>query len=259
MNRVLLDAMHTAENRVYRVIHGIVDSLWVSKERARLGDYQELCKEMEDTTKFKLSIEGIYKWIVFLPSKVDSRNQVPTRYFGAFEKNNEIKARGIELRRRDAPPYFKACQERMLRELAKCDDQEELKRCARTDGVAIFDEFAEKIERHDVSPLSLIITNRLSKNLFEYSSKRKLSVNVSLKLEGEGLQLKAGQSVSYVITKYKTGGFSRAMPEELAEDVVYDSSRYVELLADCCSTILSPFGVEKKALLSRTESLLAWS
>ncbi len=33
---------------------------------------------------------------------------------------------------------------------------------------------------------------------------------------------------------------------------MYDSERYVELLADCCATVLSPFGVTKEVLLSRS-------
>ncbi len=255
----LIDAMHTAESRGFRTIHGIVDSLWVCKERAKLEDYQELRKEIEDATKFKLAIEGIYKWIVFLPSKVDSQNQVPTRYFGCFEKNNEIKVRGIEYRRHDTPIYFKKCQEQILKELAKCDNQEELRRRARTEGIGIFNECAKRLEQHDVSPLELLITRRLSKNLSEYYSRRQLSVNAALKLEERGLQLKAGQSVSYVITKYKTAGVNRASPEELAANVEYDSSRYVELLADCCATVLSPFGITKDMLLSRGQSLLHWT
>jgi DNA polymerase-2 len=256
--QTLLNAMHMAENRGYRVIHGIIDSLWVFRDRAGINDYQELRQEIESITKFRLAIEGVYKWIVFLPSKVDSQNQVPNRYFGAFEKNNELKVRGIEWRRRDAPLYFKACQEKILKELAKCDNLEELRKCARTEGIEIFNEFARKLERHDAPPLSLLITRRLSKNLSEYTSRRQLSVNAALKLEERGLQLKAGQSVSYVITKYKTRGMYRAVPEEYADDVDYDSERYVELLADCCTTVLSPFGVTKDILLSRGASLLTW-
>jgi DNA polymerase-2 len=257
--RTLLEAMHTAEYRGYRVIHGNVDSLWVSKERARPEDYLELRDEIEKVTKFKLAIEGIYKWIVFLPSKVDPQNQVPTRYFGCFEKDNEIKMRGVESRRRDAPVYFKSCQELMLKELAQCDNEDELRKCARIEGIQIFNEFARKIERHEVPPLDLLITRRLSKNLKEYFSKRQLLVNAALKLEERGLELKAGQSVSYLITKYKTTGMNRATPEQLAAECEYDSHRYVELLADCFDTILSPFGIDKKMLLSRGESLLAWT
>jgi DNA polymerase elongation subunit (family B) len=256
--RTLLDAMHTAENRGYRVIHGIVDSLWVHRETVKLDDYEELRKEIEQVTNFKLAIEGIYKWIVFLPSKVDSQNQVPTRYFGCFEKNNEINVRGIEYRRHDTPIYFKKRQELILKELSKCDTEEELRKTAREDGITIFNEFAKKLEQHDVPPVELLITRRLSKNLSEYYSKRMLSVDAALKLEERGLQLKAGQSVSYLITRYKTSGNNRATPEHIAENVEYDSRRYVELLADC-ATILSPFGVSKQMLLSRGKSLLAWT
>jgi len=256
--RTLLEAMHTAEYRGFRVIHGIIDSLWVFKERAKSTDYRELREEIERTTKYKIAIEGIYKWIVFLPSKVDSNNQVPTRYFGCFEKDDEIKVRGIELRRHDTPLYFRACQEKILNELAKCDHLEELRNCARTKGVVIFNEFAKNLEQHDVPPLSLLINRRLSKQLSEYYSKRQLSVNAAIKLQEKGLELKAGQSVSYVITRYKTNGMDRAIPEELAQHAEYDSRRYVELLADCCATVLSPFGVSKEILLSRGQSLLSW-
>jgi DNA polymerase, archaea type len=257
--RTLLDAIHVAEGRGYQVIHGIVDSLWVHKDRINQEDCEELRKEIEQATRFKLAIEGIYKWIVFLPSKVDSQNQVPTRYFGCFEKNNEIKMRGIEYRRHDTPIYFKKCQELILMELSKCETQEELRDFARKQGIQMFNAFAKQIEDHDVPPLELLITRRLSKNLKEYFTKRQLSVNAALKLEERGLELKAGQSVAYLITKYKTAGMNRAVPEELAEDAEYDSRRYVELLADTCATVLCPFGVGKDILLRRGESLLTWT
>jgi DNA polymerase elongation subunit (family B) len=257
--RTLLDSMHVAENRGYLVIHGIVDSLWVHKERMKLEDCEELRQEIEQVTKFKLAIEGIYKWIVFLPSKVDSQNQVPTRYFGCFEKKNEMKVRGIEYKRHDTPIYFKKCQELILKELSKCDTELELREVARTKGIQMFNEFARRIEDHEIPPLELLITRRLSKSLGDYFSKKQLSVNAALKLEERGLELKAGQSVSYVITKYKTTGMNRAVPEELAEDAEYDSERYVALLADTCASVLSPFGVSKEILLSRGESLLTWT
>jgi DNA polymerase elongation subunit (family B) len=257
--RALLDAMHVAEGRGYQVIHGIVDSLWVHRDRIKIEDCEELRKEIEEATKFKLAIEGIYKWIVFLPSKVDSQNQVPTRYFGCFEKNNVSKVRGIEYRRRDTPIYFKKCQELILKEFSKCDTELELREVARIKGIQMFNEFAKQIEDQEVPALELLITRRLSKTLTDYFSRRQLSVNAALKLEERGLGLKAGQSVSYVITRYKTTGMNRALPEELAEDAEYDSGRYVQLLADNCATVLSPFGVTKEVLLSRGESLLTWT
>ena len=253
----LLQAMRTAELSSFRVIHGIVDSLWLYRDRKdTLKDYEQLCEEITRDTGFKLSIEGIYKWIVFLPSKVNpATKQVANRYFGCFEGTDEGKVRGIELRRHDTPLYFKKCQGEILEALYKCGGERELKEAARTKGIEIFEEYAARLERREVPPLELIITRRLSKELEEYSSRRQLSVNAASKLESEGLKLKAGQSVSYVISHYKEEK-ARTIPEEfVSEGSVFDSQRYVELLSDCCSTVLSPFGVSKKALLSRSRAL----
>ncbi len=259
--KTLVEAMHTAEYSGFRVIHGIVDSLWLSKRNAEMLDYEELRKDIEKNTGFKLAIEGIYKWIVFLPSKTYSKKQVATRYFGVFEGTNALKIRGIELRRHDAPLYFKRCQEKILSELAKCDNEEELRQCARWKCVPIFEEFAKDLEDHRARATELIITRRLSRNPNEYSSQRQLSVNAAAHLSKQGLELKAGQSVSYVITSYKSHGKERSIPEEELSSAVqeYDSERYVELLADSCATVLSPFGVTKEELLTRSFSLTSYS
>ncbi len=254
--KTLLQAMRLAEERGFRVVHGIVDSLWLSKHDATKKDYLELCAKIKEETGFKIVSEGIYKWIAFLPSKVDSMNQVANRYFGCFEGSNKMKVRGVEYRRGDTPAYFKLCQKQIFTELSKCDNAEELRKVASTECVQIFHEFANKLEKQDVSPIELLITRRLSKNLEEYRSKRQLSVSATTKLAQHGLKLQAGQSVSYVISNYRTVGMNRAAPEELAENVRYDSERYVELLSDCCATILSPLGVTKQMLLSRSQSLL---
>lgn len=253
--KTLLEAMRIAEGQGYQVLHGIVDSLWLSKRNATRKEYHELCDSIKEKSGFEVVPEGIYKWIVFLPSKMDSTNQVANRYFGCFEDTNEIKVRGIEYRRGDAPVYFKLCQKEILGALSKCDNAEQLKRVAQTECVQIFHEFANRLEKHEVSPKELIITRRLSKDLEEYRSQRQLSVNAATQLADRGLKLKAGQSVSYVITNYKTRVKNRTTPEELVETANYDSRRYVELLADCCTTILLPFGVEERLLLSRSETL----
>jgi DNA polymerase, archaea type len=256
--KTLLEAMHTSEYNGFRVIHGIVDSLWLSKENATGSEYEELQKKIEHATGFDIAIEGIYKWIIFLPSKTYSGKQVANRYFGVFEDNNQLKVRGIELRRRDAPLYFKKCQGEILNKLAKCNNEKELRHCARWECVEIFEKYAQALEEQNVPPTELIITRRLSKNLEEYASARQLSVNAASHLAKQGLKLQAGQSVSYVITRYKSAGIDRSLPEELVEKE-YDSEKYVELLADCCATVLFPLGITKEELLTRSHSLLAWN
>ena len=60
-----------------------------------------------------ISLEGIYNWILFPSSKMDPRIPTANRYVGWYT-NNEIKIRGIEVRRRDTPVFIKRLQGEML-------------------------------------------------------------------------------------------------------------------------------------------------
>lgn len=140
-----------------------MDSLWLSRTDATREDYLELCDKIKKETGFKIVLEGIYKWIVFLPCKTDSANQVANSYFGCFEDTNEMKVRGVEYRRRDTPVYFKLCQQKIFETLSKCNNAEELRKTASNQCLEIFHEFANRLERHDVSPIELLITRRLPK------------------------------------------------------------------------------------------------
>ncbi len=102
---ILLQATRIAEANGFRVIHGIVDSLWVKKEGAKQEEYLALREEIETQTNFDLSFEGVYKWIAFLASKMNPSLPVANRYFGAY-RSGELKIRGIEARRHDTPRLF---------------------------------------------------------------------------------------------------------------------------------------------------------
>lgn len=77
-----------ADERGFRVVHGIVDSLWLKKRDATTEEYQELCREIGEETKISLSFEGHYKWIVFLPSKMHPNVGVLNRYYGVMESGS---------------------------------------------------------------------------------------------------------------------------------------------------------------------------
>ena len=67
--QILQDAAHLAESKGFKLIHGIVDSLWLKKVDANEQDYRRLQAQIEEATGFPITFEGIYRWIVFLPSK----------------------------------------------------------------------------------------------------------------------------------------------------------------------------------------------
>lgn len=237
--KVLFDAVRVAERRDFDVVHGIVDSLWVKKERAEQKDYLELKSEIELETGFAMSFEGIYKWVVFLPSKVNPKIPVLNRHFGVYQ-DGEFKVRGIETRRHDTPPAFAECQMEILRVMAKADSVKEV-RAKLPEYVEIFFRHAEALERHETCAFDLAFTTNLSKGPEEYTSMTVQHAAMK-QLVGEGVKLHAGEGIRYIITDYGSLDSKRAAPVDVVGDeAAYDSERYIELLAEACSSVLKSF------------------
>ena len=244
--KVLVDAARVAERRGFRVMHGIVDSLWLRKAGAGRDDFERLRREIEAETKFAISFEGIYKWIAFLPSKVDAGVPVLNQYFGAYT-DGKLKVRGIEARRHDTPAFFSKCQLEILERLAKAGSVEEA-RAMVDDCIDIFLEHARSLLEHRAPIAGLVFTRNLSRKPGEYAN-RSLTSSVADQLVREGVELHAGEAVQYVITDYesKSPGRRAVAFELVDEKTVYDAKRYVELLAETCSTVLRPFREECNA------------
>ena len=237
--RILIDTARIAERNGFEVLHGIVDSLWLQKAGTNEGDYLDLKAEIERETGFAMSFEGVYKWIAFLPSKVEPNIPVLNRYFGAYQ-SGELKVRGIEARRHDTPPAFARCQMDILRVLAKADSIAEAKTRV-PECIQIFLERADSLARRETPASELAFTTNLSKAPEEYTTMTVQHAAVK-QLVGEGAALHAGEGVRYVITDYRGRDSKRAVPLDMIRDETnYDAERYIRLLAETCSSVLKPF------------------
>jgi DNA polymerase elongation subunit (family B) len=245
--QTLLETARIAESRGFEVVHGIVDSLWVKKPGATKEDFIALCDEVRYRTGLRISFEGIYRWVAFLPSRMHEGVPVLNRYFGVFE-DGLMKVRGIELRRRDAIKLVTDCQQELLELLSRGNDLEETRRLV-PEAVQTVGKYVERVRSGDVPLTDLVILNALSKDHDQYDSNL-VQVSAIRQLAEEGLELMAGQSVSYVITDYRSKTQSdRVKPVEFLElGTEYDKERYVELLLKGAASILRPFGVDELAL-----------
>lgn len=236
---VLLESMRVAERRGFRVVHGIVDSLWLRKAGAGRAEYEDLKGEIERETGFELSFEGIYDWIAFLNSRTDPRLAVQNQYFGSYGDGKGTKARGIEARRHDTPALFRACQDAVLKVMSEAGSVAEV-RAAIPSCIDVFCGYARMVRRREVPEEEMVFTRNISKNPQEYH-RGTVEAGVVRALLEEGASLHQGESIRYVITDYyaKTG---RALPVEALDGKrCYDTRRYVELLAESCATLLQPF------------------
>jgi DNA polymerase elongation subunit (family B) len=233
---ILLEAMHMAEEEGFCVMHGIVDSLWLRKKTTR-EEFETLCAKISERIGIPLELEGMYSWIVFLPSKrgIGALN----RYYGVID--GEVKARGLELRMKNQPPLIKNMQEAMLRELAQADGRIGfLKKIPCV--LEVVRAYARAVSCGDVPLEDLVISVGVSHDLKDYSV-HNLSVAALRNLEREEVKVSPGQAVRYIIRNAKARRLTdRVTIPELARDSVYDREKYMELLVRATSNMLSPFG-----------------
>jgi DNA polymerase, archaea type len=238
---VLLTARDLAESKGFDVLHGIVDSLWVQRKGATKAEYVKLKEPIEQATGFDISFEGIYKWLVFLPSKQDKITPVVNRYFGVFE-DGSIKDRGIETRRHDTPPLFSKFQHEVLEIMARGNNVREVK-ALMPQVRYLFLHYRQALKSGKVPLVDLIFTKMLSKDSDAYSANT-IETSAIFQLTDEGESMRAGEVLQYIITDYyRKNAKKRTVPVDLiTEKTTYDANRYVELLAETCNSVTGPFG-----------------
>jgi len=234
-------ARKTAEGLSYDVLHLIIDSLFVKKPGTTEKDYLALKEAIEESTGFEISFEGEYKWVAFLPSKSSPNAGVPNRYFGCY-KDGTIKDRGIETRRHDTPPLFSKFQREVLEIMAEGDTVEEvgtlMPRVRET-----LQRYRQQLSDRRIPLAELLFTKMLSKDSEAYRVNT-AEMGSIFQLNDEGKSMRAGQVLQYVITDYyRKDTRKRSTPVELiTQKTQYDVRRYMELLAETCNSVTSPFG-----------------
>src|SRR6058998_496929 len=247
-SRVFLHrAIAIAQARGFKLVHGIVDSMWLTKPDTTAADYEELCAVIKKDLKLPLSFEGQYRWIVFLNSMTDPQAPVLNRYYGIFQ-DRTLKVRGIDVRRHDTPRIVENCQTQMLAILKEADNSQEFQALI-PQVLNTLREYSSKLRSGTVPIDELIITKNLSKMPNEYTHRVPQAIAAQCLID-EGGAVHAGQQVSYVLTiDPSTIPESQALPPELADDgTVYDPERYVDLLVSSTANLLLPFGYDVKSL-----------
>lgn len=124
--KILLQAKEMAEQKGFEVIHGVVDSLYIKKKNITKEEVSNLCKEISYETGIPIMSEGLFKWIVFLPSLTDSDIPTPTKHFAMF-KNDTIKIRGVMARKKSVSSFVKNFQKECINLLKDANTVKEIK------------------------------------------------------------------------------------------------------------------------------------
>ncbi|MCA9923557.1 MAG: hypothetical protein KC421_14360 [Anaerolineales bacterium] len=236
----LLRAKETAESLGYEVVHMYVDGLWVKRKGVKAKTaVQPLLDAIESQTGLLIALEGFYKWIAFLPSKLDARVPVPNRYFGAFE-TGELKVRGIEMRRHDTPPFIADIQHRILTQLAKTPN---LNDCLPTIINTIRGRL-QALRQGQVEPKQLIVSQTLSRSLDKYSVLSPAARSVR-QLEQVNKPRFPGQRIRFIFTFGSPGVFAWDLPQPFDPSMI-DIDRYTDLTLRAVTAVLQPWGIQRE-------------
>lgn len=243
---VLLRAKDIAESMGFEVLHMFVDALWLKKDGAvDKQDFQGAVDEISRQTTLGVSLDGVYRWVAFLPSRMDSRVPVPNRYFGVFQ-DGSLKVRGIETRRRDTPAWVAAQQNAMLDCLAKSSSYEQLPMYIRM-AFEVFTRALADLRADKVKLNDLVVTARISHDLEAYKSPTPAVRAAKILMQETGQRMKPGQKMKFIYVRGDPDVYPWEMPGSLAVDKV-DKNKYIELLVRAASSVLYPFGIDSQEL-----------
>lgn len=238
----LLKAKEIAEARGYRLLHALTDSLWLKREEMTESDIRMLCEEIKRATRIEISLEGIYNWIVFLPSKVKAERPVACRYYGVFA-DGRIKLRGLACRRSDTPQFIKDAQ---LELLAILSEAKTLAERAPLIGraTALLEARKGELERGAVASERLLVKRTLTKEVDDYAVETRTAV-AARQLLDRGVEVHPGERVGYLITDARAADRSqRVRAEGGSEHIVYDRTEYVKLLEAAFAEVVAYVQVE---------------
>ena len=251
---LLLQAKEVAERQGYRMLHAMVDSLWLVKPGAVRADYDRLAQAITERTKLSIGVEGLYHWIGFLPSRVNPLMPVPNQFVGLFD-DGAMKIRGIEIRRSDAPFLVKRAQAEVLRCLSETRTLTGLpEQIPQT--LEIVRTYRRYLRDGHATVEELAIAKSLSKEPQAYHH-RTLSMIAAQELLARGVSLQAGDTIHYIITDAHA-----IYPPDRARAVdgldgtwSYDVSAYDNLLLKAILVLLTPLGVTATSLNERTDPI----
>jgi DNA polymerase elongation subunit (family B) len=202
---------------------GCNNPLSAPAERAKsIDDHDWFCERVSAEIGIPLALEGLYKWVVFLPTRNTGAGAL-NKYYGCFD-GGELKVRGIELRKHDSPPIVKGAQQEMLDILSEAGDAEGF-RALVPDALAALERRAKEVDGGSVGLERLVIAKRVSRGLESYRQRNDQAEALRL-LKRAGQAVHPGEMVRFVLTA------EGAVPAELLRgDETYDGERYLELLA----------------------------
>jgi DNA polymerase I len=233
-----LTAKQQLEAGGWHVVHGIVDSIWVTPDPdvddSQREDLDVLAREITESVEIKLEHEAHYDWVAFVPQRESTAGAL-TKYFGKVADEDEFKLRGIEARQRSTPLFVEDVQRECLDRLDETRSPEAV--------LGYLEQAIAELHAGEVGVDQLVEQNRVSKPLEGYTQNTQ-NVAALKRARDHDLSVHPGQDIEYVVVDDEKSSRERvALAHEDVE--TYDPLYYETQLVRAVESVLSPLGWDR--------------
>ena len=240
---IMVKAKEIFEENGYKIVHGIIDSIWVQPvEKTETVDIEEVCGKVSEEIGIELELEHHFEWVGFCDrSNTDARIGTLNRYFGK-KKDGGFKTAGIEIEQDSSCEFVKKCQKKLIERFDRTKDPKEV--------IDLLKNQIDTVYAENVSLSSLVIEKRVSKKLEDYKVNNRSKAALE-RAKMNDIEIKPGQRVQYVVRD----------DEAITEDRVrlsfeadkYDPEFYNDRLIKAAASVLSPAGWNEEKIRERVE------
>jgi DNA polymerase elongation subunit (family B) len=259
---ILIKSKDIVQGLGYELLYADTDSVFLKKSGATFDDFVSVKDILTRETGLPIILETCYKFLVLLPLEADEKLEALKHYFG-ITQNNELIARGIEIRRHDAPNFIKDFQTELLYTMFDCKDSAEVVSKGYENALLLVTKTIDKVMTGELEFKDLIVSKILGQDLYKYRSLFP-HVSAALQLTEAGVPLTRGDIIQYIYTDAAhSNPLRRVAPVEFIEEgreQVYDKVKYREMLLEAAETVLGYFGFDRTlfGVTSRSKNRKWW-
>jgi len=241
---IMVKTKEKFEDSGYSISHGIIDSIWVQKQK-EAEDFEKVCQNISEDIGIELEPEHRFEWCAFVPrNSSDANIATLNRYFGK-KQNGEFKTAGIEVQQRSTCKFVKDAQMEMIRKLDKNMSAEPV--------IKKLENYIQKLECFEVNVKELIKKKKVSKSLENYRVENR-SVSALKRAKHHNIDIRPGQLVSFVVRNDEADSMDRTRLGFEVKEADYDPDFYKTQLIRAAESVLSPKGIDREDLRRRLDT-----
>ncbi|MEM3806302.1 MAG: type B DNA-directed DNA polymerase, partial [Thermoproteota archaeon] len=226
--KILTSVIEEAQKRKLEVIYGDTDSVFLKNPKKE--DIDALTNFAFSSFGIQLNFDKKYKYTVFSKRKKN--------YFGVTE-DGIVDIKGLIGKKSSTPDYVKDLFFEVLKILSQVNNERELNEATKSIEILLKKQI-DLLKKRQVPLEKLAFNIMMSKDIEDYKKTLPQHIKAAIMASKNGHMPKAGEVISYVKIKGKTG----VKPTYFAKPDEIDVEKYLEILKTTFEQILEPLGIE---------------